>query len=428
MQTEIAPFQYQKRTGPIIESPLDTDSYKFTMQQMIYHNHPDIDATFSFINRTKSVRLAEHVDLGELRENLEHVRRSVRFDVDDLDFMANVKIYGQRMFKQDYIDFLRTFSFPEYELSARDGQIDLRFYGKWPNVTMWEVPGMVIVNQLYIKSLMKDYTDAERAAVWAEGQRRLFKKIDVLEKRGDISFCDFGTRRRASRNWQDYIVGVLSKEFPPTQFTGTSNVYLAKKHGIKQKGTNAHELGMVYSSIFYDDDEKDPLVSQKRVLEDWEKEYGLALSIFLPDTYSSEYFFENTATPDQIRRWKGSRQDSGDPLAYGDARIADYVKHGIDPMSKMIIFADGLVVPNSMIEIADYFRSRIPVTFGPGTNLTNDVGFKPVSIIIKPTWAAGHNVVKLSDNVEKATGDPAEIERKKRQVGYDVKYTKECEV
>jgi len=191
-------------------------------------------------------------------------------------------------------------------------------------------------------------------------------------------------------------------------------------------GTNAHELPMVYSAIYRDEDERaQRLVSSQRVLEDWEAEYGLELSIFLPDTYGSEYFFSQVASKHMLETWKGSRHDSGPPKEYGDRRIEMYAAAEIDAASKLIIFSDGLTVP-IMDELEQYFRGRIQTTFGIGTNLTNDLGFAPLSMVVKVASANGLSVVKLSDNITKASGDPKEIDRKKRLTGYTTTFSEPC--
>lgn len=409
---------------PIIRSLADVDFYKISMGQMIFHRHPDVPVSFGFMNRTKSVSLPRFIDLGQLREELEHCR-SLRFTPQERHYVMGTYEYEQPMFRLDYIQFLETLVLPEFELEERgDEQFGLNFWGPWSTSTYWETLAMSIVNELFFKSLMKGYSRFERERVEAEGRLRLAEKIRRLRDRPDITFSDFGTRRRFSRAWQDYVVGVLAEELPQ-QFKGTSNVFLAQKYGLMPTGTNAHELPMVYSGIHYEEDEKDPTASQRRVLVDWEDEYGLGLSIFLPDTLGSNWFFQNVATEDQLRRWKGSRQDSGDPLDYAERRIDEYRGAGIDPTTKLIVFADGLSVA-SMRQIAERLSGRIRYTFGWGTDLTNDLGFKPISIVVKPTHSAGRAVAKLSDNVAKATGSQSAIERMKYLVGYSTTFTQEC--
>lgn len=409
---------------PIVRSLMDVDFYKFPMEQLMYHRHPDIPVEFAFINRTKSVRLGECIDAGELRENLEDAK-GLRYTRTGRDHISGTDEYDGRMFDQDYINYVEGFQLSDFELgNVRDGQIDLKFHGHWPEASHWETIALSIVNELFTKYQMKGMTKSERDAVFKEGVRRLERKIEFLARNPGITVSDFSTRRRASRNWQDYVVSRMST-LPESQFRGTSNTWLAMKYNKMPIGTNAHEMPMVYSGIYWNEDERYPLVSQRKFLEDWEDEYGLALSIFLPDTYGSDFFFRNIVTHDQLGRWKGSRHDSGDPFEYGEKRIAEYERVGIDPREKLIVFADGLDMA-AIDSLYRRFAGRIGITFGWGTNLGNDIGLKTLSIIVKAVYSNGHPLVKLSDNIEKATGDPAAVARMKRLVGYDVQYAKEC--
>ena len=180
-------------------------------------------------------------------------------------------------------------------------------------------------------------------------------------------------------------------------------------------GTNAHEEDMAMSGIMHGSDDE-IRNSHQKVLQEWWEEYGWALSIALTDTYGTDFFFRDM-TYEQARDWKGLRQDSGDPFKFGDKAIAFYQQHGIDPREKLLVFSDGLDV-DTIIRLADYFAGRIKVTFGWGTNLTNDLGFPAISIIIKLLESNGYGTVKLSDNLAKAMGKPEDIERFKRIFGY----------
>ena len=414
------------RDGPIIESLLDIDFYKLSMGQMIFHRHPKMPVTLGFINRTASVQLAETVSIGRLREELEHCR-TLRFSPQELHFIMGTYEYEQPMFNLDYINFLKGLALPEFDLEAENGQFKLSFSGNWAEVTCWETLAMSIVNELYYRTLMKKYSRFECELIEADGRIALGNKIREIRRNPNITFSDFGTRRRFSRVWQDYVVGTLVEECPG-QFKGTSNVFLAQKYGIMPTGTNAHELPMVYSGIYFYQDQEDPTstYSQRRVLADWEAEYGLGLSIFLPDTFGSDWFFDKAVRVDQLRSWKGSRQDSGVPLDYAEKRINEYEAIGVDPVEKLIVFADGLNV-EKMKEISEALRGRIRYTFGWGTDLTNDLGFKPLSIVVKAVEAAGHPVAKLSDNIAKATGPKEAVERMKRLIGYTNTFTATCE-
>ena len=180
-------------------------------------------------------------------------------------------------------------------------------------------------------------------------------------------------------------------------------------------GTNAHEEDMAMSGIMHGSDDE-IRNSHQKVLQEWWEEYGWALSIALTDTYGTDFFFKDM-TYEQARDWKGLRHDSGDPFKFGDRAIAFYQHYGIDPREKLLVFSDGLDV-DTIIRLADYFAGRIKVTFGWGTNLTNDLGFPAISIIIKLLESNGHGTVKLSDNLAKAMGKPEDIERFKRIFGY----------
>lgn len=409
---------------PIIKSLLDLDFYKLSMGQMIFHRHPKVPVTLSFINRTAGVPLAEIVDVGRLREELEHCQ-TLRFSPQELHYIMGTYEYGEPMFQFDYINFLKGLALPEFNLEVKDGQFKLSFSGNWAEVTYWETLAMSIVNELYYRALTKKYSSFERELVESDGKIALGRKIRELRRNPNITFSDFGTRRRFSRQWQDYVVSILAKECPD-QFKGTSNVLLAQKYGLMPTGTNAHELPMVYSGIYFEEDtEKNPTYSQHRVLADWEEEYGMGLSIFLPDTFGSDWFFLNVVTSDQLHKWKGSRQDSGVPLEYAQKRINEYVDVGIDPRYKLIVFADGLRM-ETMKEISEKLHGCIRYTFGWGTDLTNDLGFKSISIVVKAVEAAGHPVAKLSDNISKATGPRVAVERMKRMVGYTNTFAEAC--
>lgn len=410
---------------PIIESLLDLDFYKLSMGQMIFHRHPKVHVKLSFINRTSSVHLAEILSVERLREELEHCR-TLRFSPQELHYIMGTYEYEQPMFQLDYINFLKGLSLPDFDLEAENGQFKLSFSGNWAEVTYWETLAMSIVNELYYRALTKKYSRFEHELIEADGRIALGEKIRELRRNPHITFSDFGTRRRFSKKWQDYVVGTLVEECP-VQFKGTSNVLLAQKYGVMPTGTNAHELPMVYSGIYFQDDlEKSPTYSQHRVLTDWEKEYGLGLSIFLPDTFGSDWFFGNAVTLNQLGSWKGSRQDSGVPLKYAEKRIREYELADVNPKEKIIVFADGLKV-KTMKEISEALQGRIRYTFGWGTDLTNDLGFNPISIVVKAVEAAGHPVAKLSDNIAKATGPREAVERMKQLVGYTNSFTATCE-
>lgn len=414
-------FRIPKKGEPIIESLFQTDFYKFPMGQMIYHKHPDTIVRYEMTNRTTSVKLANHIDLGELKEQLDNVM-TLRPENSKVKALRGTNEYGNQMFQEDYLYFYEhDMRLPQYYLEKKsDGQLLLGSVGPWKDVMYWEIYMLTIVTSLYMRSLLKGYSQFEVDAIFAKAilvlQEKIKKLQTAIEAGTPISYSDFSTRRAAFGFWQDYIVGVMSEIFPENIFRGTSNVYLAYKHNVMAMGTNAHEIMMVYRVLF-----ESLLVSQKQALADWESEYGPGLYIALSDTYGSDYFNQNVFSPEQAATWKGFRQDSGDPFVFGEKTIKYYESLGIDPTTKLIVFSDGLDV-DTMIKLAKFFKGRIMTTFGWGTNLANDIGFKPLSLVVKAVEADGKGLVKLSDNIEKAIGKPQDIESVKSEVKYHERY------
>lgn len=406
---------------PTIQSLLDTDFYKLTMGQLVFKRYTDIPVKYAFKNRTQGIRLADIIDETELRQELDQVR-TLRFNNSELHYLRGTNEYQERMFAEDYLMFLKNLRLPEYRLEKIDGNYKLEFFGRWTEAIYWEIPALAIVNELYFRGLMKNKSRFEKDCIRAEGIKRLARKIEILRQHPSITFTDFGTRRRFSKTWQNYVVKTTAQELPK-QFVGTSNTWLAMMHGLLPMGTSAHEMDMAAAGAMGDTDEG-VLKAHQCILEDWWTQYGWGLSIALTDTFGTDFFFRNMTT-EQARNWKGLRQDSGDPLVFGEKAITFYQRHGVDPREKLLIFSDGLDV-ETMIKIADRFAGRIRVTFGWGTNLTNDLGLKPLSLVIKVVEANGRPAVKLSDNLAKAIGDQAEVERYKRIFGYSQNYYEEC--
>jgi len=368
------------------------------------------------------VCLASHIKESDLRDELNHAR-DLTFGNSELHFLRGTNEYSERMFKEPYLDFLRNLKLPDYALRIVNGDYCIEFSGEWSAAIYWETIALSIINELYYRSLMSSLSRFQRKAVFAEGTLRLAKKIGILKERPDITFSEFGTRRRFSGPWQDFVVKALYDELPQKQFLGTSNVHLAHKYNLLPMGTAAHELYMIYSGIYHAD-ETTILSSHNMVLRDWWQEYGWGLSIALTDTYGSDFFFRDM-TAEQARTWKGLRHDSGDPLVFGEKAIKFYEQHSIDSNQKIIVFSDGLDL-DTMIKIADRFANRIKITFGWGTNLTNDLGFKSLSLVVKAVESCGHGTVKLSDNPAKAMGSNEDIEMWKKLTKYGVGIFEEC--
>ncbi|SEM76745.1 nicotinate phosphoribosyltransferase [Sphingomonas gellani] len=431
--TDIATRTYDHgwRLDPIVRSLLDTDFYKLLMLQMIRHVHPDVQATFSLINRSTQVRLADEIDEGELRAQLDHAR-DVRFSKKELIWLAGNSFYGEaRMFAPDFIAWLADFRLPEYELHKEDGQYRLTFAGPWTHTTMWEIPALSIINELRARSAMKDHGRFALDVLYARAKAKLWAKVEQLRTLPDLVLSDFSTRRRHGFLWQRWCVEAL-KEGLGDRFKGTSNVLLAMDADLEAIGTNAHELPMVLAALA----ETDEGVRQApyRVLEEWRRHYRGNLLVVLPDAFGTAAFLRDA--PDWVADWTGFRPDSAPPIAGGEQVIRWWQQHGRDPKEKLLIFSDGMDV-DSIMETYGHFHGRVRTSFGWGTNLTNDfrgcdpdggTALEPISLVAKVTSANGRPAVKLSDNPAKATGDPAEVARYLRLFGEEGRAAQRVEV
>jgi len=420
--TDIAKRTYDHnfRLDPIVRSLLDTDFYKLLMLQMIRHIHPDVQATFSLINRTKSVRLADIIDEGELRAQLDHAR-AVRFSKKELIWLAGNSFYGkQQMFSPDFIAWLADFRLPEYDLHKVDGQYELRFAGPWTHTSMWEIPALAIINELKARAAMRGKGKFALDILYGRAKAKLWDKVERLRELPDLILSDFGTRRRHGFLWQRWCVEAL-KEGLGSRFIGTSNVLLAMDADLEAIGTNAHELPMVAAALATNDEELAQAPYQ--VLEDWRRHYNGNLLIALPDAFGTTAFLKNA--PHWLADWTGFRPDSAPPIEGGEQIIRWWQQQGLDPRTKLLIFSDGMDI-DTIERTYRHFHGRVRMSFGWGTNLTNDfrgcdpdgmTGLEPISLVCKVTRANGRPAIKLSDNPLKATGDPAEIERYLRVFG-----------
>lgn len=430
MTTQRSHLMDEIMEGPLVGGMLDDDFYKDTMGQFICENFPETEVMFGMTNRTSRERLAEIIPERKLRDELD-LARARRFTRTDIHYLRGTNEYGDRMFREPYLSALAGLELPDYDLAVKDGQFQLHFQGPWMNASRWEIPALAIVNGLRFRAKLERMTRFERDEVLATGIRRLGEKIRRFRAIPDATFCDFGTRRRANRAWQRYVDETLRDEIPK-QFTGTSNTECAMDLGLLGMGTSAHELFMVVAAILGATDDDGLLGSHNHVLELWWQTYGHGLSIALTDTFGTDFFFRDF-TPFQALKWKGLRQDSGDPVEFGRKAIAFYKGLGINPVDKLLIFSDGLDM--DMIErLWKEFDGQIKRTFGFGTMLTNDLGIPPISIVIKAVAARQdasapwRTTVKLSDNLEKAMGLPIEVKRYKRVFGHTNEFEAECVV
>jgi len=411
-------WDHKWKIDPIVRSLIDTDFYKLLMCQSVFRNKPDTNVVFSLINRSTKVRLADLIDEGELREQLDHVR-TVSLTRGESTWLRGNTFYGKRqMFRPDFMEWFEGLRLPAYHLEKRDGQFELTFEGRWPEVMLWEIPALAVLMELRSRAVLNDMGKFELQVLYARAMTRLWEKIERLKKIDGLKIADFGTRRRHGFLWQDWCVQAM-QEGLGSKFTGTSNCRIAMRRDIEAIGTNAHELPMVYSALANSDEELRQ--APYRVLADWQEEHEGNLRIILPDTYGTEGFLKNA--PDWLAGWTGIRIDSGDPAKGAEIAIRWWQERGEDPRQKLVIFSDGLDV-DTIEQLYAQFHGRVKVSFGWGTMLTNDFrglvagdALAPFSLVCKALSANGRPTVKLSDNPAKAMGPKEEIERYKRVFG-----------
>jgi nicotinate phosphoribosyltransferase len=426
---------------PVTRSLLDTDFYKLLMLQFIWKHYPKTRVSFSLFNRSASGPVDTFAH-EQLVEQLDHAR-SVRFRRSELVWLAGNTFYGRRgIFKPAFLEWLeQDFRLSDYELSVKNGRFHLTFDGLWTDTTMWELYSLSIINELRTRSNLKRLSEFGLDILYARAKTKLWNKIERLRGVPNLSVADFGTRRRHSFLWQEYVVEAMAANLG-SGFTGTSNAFLAHKHDLESIGTNAHEIPMVLAALAPDDEALKS--SQYNVLEVWQNTYEGALRIMLPDTFGTTQFLEGA--PDWAADWTGQRVDSKDPYIAGDEYIEWLKARGRDPHEKLLIASDALDV-DDILGLHAYFggtfaRGATPADFrsakdfgdkrkwtaerrirfsaGWGTLLTNDfrgcdpsgeTGFDPISLISKVSSVEGRPAVKLSDNYAKALGPPSEIER-----------------
>lgn len=406
------------KIDPIVRSLIDTDFYKLLMCQSVFRNKPDTDVTFSLINRSKTVRLADQIDEGELREQLDHIR-SLSLSRGESTWLRGNTFYGKRaMFSPEFMEWFEGLRLPPYHLEKRDGQYELTFEGKWHEVMMWEIPALAVLMELRSRAVLQQMGKFELEVLYARGMTKLWEKVEKLRDLKGLRLADFGTRRRHSFLWQDWCVQAMNEGLGE-KFVGTSNCLIAMRREVEAIGTNAHELPMVYAALAESDEELRR--APYDVLADWQEEHDGNLRIILPDTYGTKGFLDNA--PDWLAGWTGIRVDSGDPATAAEIAIEWWKTRGEDPTKKMVIFSDGLDV-DKIIELQNQFSGRVMPSFGWGTLMTNDFrgltpndSLAPFSIVCKAISANGNPTVKLSDNPNKAMGPAAEIARYKRVFG-----------
>ncbi|MFH7348651.1 nicotinate phosphoribosyltransferase [Acinetobacter variabilis] len=382
--------------APIIHSLLDTDLYKFTMLQVVLHKFPQTHSVYHF--RCRNLEDTEY-PLTYILDDLNHqldLLCQLQFKEDELQYLRSL-----RFIKSDFVDYLELFQLKRRFIKAtidNEGRLDITIEGPMVQAMMFEIFVLAIVNELYFSRI-------RTPEVRAEGERRLKAKIELL-KQYDASqdpndppflVSDFGTRRRYSFDWQKHVVEEFNKAAPHV-FRGTSNVYLAKELGITPIGTMAHEFLQAFQAL-------DVRLRnfQKAALETWVQEYRGDLGIALTDVVGMDAFLRDFDLY-FAKLFDGLRHDSGDPYEWGDKAYAHYKKLKIDSKTKMLTFSDGLNLEKAW-KLHQYFKDRFQVSFGIGTNLTNDMGQTPLNIVLKLVECNRQSVAKISDSPGKTMTD-----------------------
>ena len=371
----------------LIDSLMDTDLYKITMLQAYYHapEFRTVSVEWRFACRNRNgFNLA--LLIPEILHQLEHVC-ALSFTDEELDYLAKFTFI-----KPDFIEFLRIFRLDMrfVYLEPKGEDLNLRFRGPLIHVTLLEIYALSIISELHTIVHCDGF---DRKA----GESRLVEKIELLRSQGGLPgflFSDFGTRRRASKDWQKQVLQTLSREIPQ-YFAGTSSLHFARTLNLRAIGTMAHEWLQSWQAVTRLAD------AQKAALEGWVREYRGRLGIALTDCYSMDAFVRDFSDPYFGKLYDGLRHDSGDPFAWGEKAIKMYQDLGIDPLTKTLVFSDSLDFPR-MVEIYRYFREQAKISFGIGTNLMNDVGNQPLDMVIKMVSANGKPVAKISDEPGKS--------------------------
>ena len=371
------------KLSPCVVSLLDTDLYKFNMNQVMFHKHTNLNGVYLFKCRNKDVVFTEEMR-EEINAQIDHLC-TLTFQEEELDYLASL-----RFIKSDYVEFLRLWRpLRKYvKCWLEEGQLHIEVRGPLFSAMQFEIYLLEIVNEVYFR-MKYDYL----MLIASAREKLLYKIRGFREDMYDFKFAEFGCRRRLSREWQDYAVSELLQT---GHCVGTSNVYLAKKYGCKPIGTYAHEYVQMYQGV--------PGVTlaytNKMAMDEWFEEYQGDNGTALTDTLGTDLFLMDFNKL-QANCYTGVRHDSGDPIEWGEKIIAHYEKLGIDPKTKTLLFSDSLDFDKAQ-KIYDHFKDRINVSFGIGTFISNDTCVEPLNIVIKLQYVNGHPVAKLSDDFGKA--------------------------
>ena len=370
---------------PIIVSLLDTDLYKFNMDQVIFHKHTNLCGQYFFKCRNNGIVFTEEME-REINEQIDHLC-SLRFKKDELEYLRSI-----RFIKDDYVEFLRLWHpIRDYVQVGRDsdGNLEIVVSGPLFSAMQFEIYLLEIVNEVYFR-MKYDYETLRESA-----KKKLDEKIKAFnDGTYTFKFAEFGCRRRLSREWEDVVVRRLATE--TNNCVGTSNVYLAMKYNLTPIGTYAHEYVQMYQGI-----DNIPLAyTNHYAMKDWYDEYQGDNGTALTDTITTDLFLMDFNRA-MVNNYTGVRHDSGDPYEWGEKMIKHYQSYGVDPKTKLLLFSDSLNFDKAQ-ELFDYFKDRTKVSFGIGTFCSNDTCEEALNIVIKLQYVNGRPVAKLSDAPGKA--------------------------
>lgn len=387
---------------PIVVSLLDTDLYKFNMNQVIFHKHTDLCGQYFFKCRNEGVVFSEEI-VREISEQVDHLC-TLSFSDEELDYLRTI-----RFLKPDFIEFLRLWHpIRDYVTISRsaDGELSVVVNGPLFSAMQFEIYLLEIINEVYFR-MTYDYDELKKSA-----ERKLDDKIKLLcDGTYTFKFAEFGCRRRLSREWEDVVVKRLATE--TDKCVGTSNVYLAMKHNLTPIGTYAHEYVQMYQGI-----DKIPLAyTNHYAMRDWYDEYQGDNGTALTDTITTDLFLMDF-NRSMVNNYSGVRHDSGDPYEWGEKIIEHYKSYGADPKTKLLLFSDSLDFDRAQ-KLFDHFKDRAKVSFGIGTFCSNDTDEQPLNIVIKLQYVNGRPVAKLSDTPGKAMcRDEGYLDYLKRSVDF----------
>ncbi|MCR5610464.1 MAG: nicotinate phosphoribosyltransferase [Clostridiales bacterium] len=390
------------KLAPIVTSLLDTDLYKFNMDQVIFHKHTDLCGQYYFKCRNEGIVFTDEM-VKEIKEQVAHLC-SLRFKKNELDYLRSI-----RFIKNDYVEFLRLWhpirDYVSVE-STENGGLSVVVDGPLFSAMQFEIYLLEIINEVYFR-MAYDYDKLLKSA-----EERLDKKIKAFnDGTYTFSFAEFGCRRRLSREWEDVVVRRLAAE--TKNCVGTSNVYLAMKYNLTPIGTYAHEYVQMYQGI----DEIPLAYTNHFAMQDWYDEYRGDNGTALTDTITTELFLKDF-NRSMVNNYNGVRHDSGDPYKWGEMIIEHYLSYGVDPKTKLLLFSDSLDFDRAQA-LYDYFKDKAKVSFGIGTFCSNDTEVEPLNIVIKLQYVNGRPVAKLSDTPGKAMCKDTEyLEYLKRSVAF----------